>query len=120
MHILVTGGTGVVGRSTVTALVQHGHVIHLLSRHAERDVRRWSQGVHPIAGNVTNAASVTGAADGCEVVLHLTATVAEHGNQTFDRVNVEGTRNMVREAEHAGVRKFVYVSSLGADRGTSA
>mgnify|MGYP006200679147 CR=1 FL=1 len=39
--------------------------------------------------------------------------------QTFDAVNVAGTQNMVREAERAGVRKFVYVSSLGAQTGQS-
>lgn len=119
MRILVTGGTGVVGRSTVTALLQRGHVVQLLSRHAERDARQWPHGVHPVAGNVADAATIAGAADGCEAVLHLTAIVDEHGRQTFERVNVEGTRNVVREAERAGVGKFVYVSSLGADRGDS-
>lgn len=119
MHILVTGGTGVVGRSTVTALLQRGHVIRLLSRHAGRDARRWPHGVNPVAGNVADAAGVDGAAEGCDVALHLTAIVDEHGTQTFERVNVEGTRNVVREAERAGVKKLVYVSSLGADRGQS-
>lgn len=119
MQVLVTGGTGVVGRSAVTALLQRGHVVRLLSRHAERDVRQWPHGVHPITGNVANAESLDGAAEGCDAVLHLTAIVAEHGNQTFERVNVEGTRNLIREAERAGARKVVYVSSLGADRGES-
>jgi uncharacterized protein YbjT (DUF2867 family) len=120
MRILVTGGTGVVGRSTVTALLQRGHVVQLLSRHADRDVRQWSHGVNPVRGNIADAATIIGAADGCDAVLHLTAIVDEHGNQTFERVNVEGTRNVVREAERANVKKFVYVSSLGADRGESA
>lgn len=119
MRILVTGGTGVVGRSTVTALLQRGHVVQLLSRHADRDARQWPHGVNPIRGNIADASTIAGAADGCDAVLHLTAIVDEHGNQTFERVNVEGTRNVVREAERAGVRKFVYVSSLGADRGES-
>jgi len=119
MRILVTGGTGVVGRSTVTALLQRGHVVQLLSRHAERDARQWPHGVNPIRGNIAEPAGIAGAADGCDAVLHLTAIVDEHGTQTFERVNVEGTRNVVREAERAGVRKFVYVSSLGADTGES-
>ena len=119
MRILVTGGTGVVGRSTVTALLQRGHVVQLLSRHARRDAEQWTQGVNAVVGNVAEAGTIAGAADGCDAVLHLIAVVDEHGSQTFDRVNVEGTRNVVREAERAGVRKFVYVSSLGADRGES-
>lgn len=119
MRILVTGGTGVVGRSTVTALLQHGHVVHLLSRHADRDAQHWPHGVKPFRGNVADPATFAGAADGCDAVLHLTAIVDEHGTQTFERVNVEGTRNVVREAERAGARKFVFLSSLGADRGES-
>lgn len=120
MRILVTGGTGVVGRSTVTALLQRGHVVQLLSRHAARDAEQWPHGVHPVPGNVADAASIAGAADGCDMVLHLTAIVDEHGSQTFERVNVGGTRNVLREAERAGVAKFIYVSSLGADRGESS
>ena len=119
MRILVTGGTGVVGRSTVTALIQRGHVVHLLSRRARRDAQQWPQGVHPFAGNVADAGTIAPAIDGCEVVLHLTAVVDEVGNNTFERVNVEGTRNVLREAERAGVKRFVYVSSLGADSGQS-
>lgn len=120
MRVLVTGGTGVVGRSTVTALIQHGHVVHLFSRHARRDARQWGELVHPIVGNVADPRTLAGAADGCDAVLHLTGIVDEHGAETFERVNVEGTRNVVREAERARVPKFLYVSSLGADRGASA
>ena len=119
MRVLVTGGTGVVGRSTVTALLQHGHVVQLFARHADRDAAQWAQGVHAIRGDVTDAASLAGAASNCDVVLHMTGIVAEQGTHTFDRVNVEGTRHVVREAERAGVKRIVYVSSLGADVGTS-
>ena len=120
MRILVTGGTGVVGRSTVTALIQRGHVVNLLSRRARRDVEQWPQGVHPFPGSVADAGAIGPAIEGCDVVLHLTAIVRESGSNTFDRINVEGTRHVVREAERAGVKRFVQVSSLGADRGTSA
>jgi len=119
MRILVTGGTGVVGRSTVTTLLQRGHVVRLLSRHADRDAEQWPHGVHAVRGNVADAGSIAGAADGCDAVLHLTVIADEHGSQSFDRVNVQGTRNVVTEAERAGARKFVYVSSLGAERGES-
>lgn len=119
MRILVTGGTGVVGSSTVTALVQRGHVVTLFSRHAKRATRQWPHGVHPLPGSVTNLASLAGAAAECEAVLHLTGIVDETGAETFEGVNVEGTRNVLREAERAGVRRFIYVSSLGADAGRS-
>ncbi|HUF26186.1 MAG TPA: complex I NDUFA9 subunit family protein [Gemmatimonadaceae bacterium] len=120
MRVLVTGGTGVVGNAAVTALLERGHEVRLLSRHAARDARRWSSGVEPSPGNVTEPASLRGAADGCDAVLHLVGVVAERPPKaTLEGVNVEGTRNIVAEAERAGVRKFTFVSSLGAERGTS-
>jgi NADH dehydrogenase len=110
----------VVGLGTVTALLRHGHEVRLVSRHAERDARRWPEGVEPWRGDVAEAETIAGAADGCDAVLHLVAVVDEvPPDATFDRVNVRGTRNMVREAERGGVPKFVFVSSLGCQRGSS-
>lgn len=121
MRVLVTGGTGVVGASAVTALLQRGHTVRLLSRHAAEDVEQWSQGVHAWPGDVASAATIAGAADGCDAVLHLVAIVDEHPPEsTFARVNVDGTRHILREAERAGVQRFVFVSSLGCERGNSA
>ncbi|MBA3890501.1 MAG: DUF1990 family protein [Gemmatimonadaceae bacterium] len=120
MRVLVTGGTGVVGTATVTALVDAGHEVRLLSRHARADSRQWPEGVEARAGNVADAASIHGAADGCDVVLHLVAIVDETPPRvTFERVNVEGTRNVLAEAARAGTVRVIYVSSLGADSGES-
>jgi NADH dehydrogenase len=121
MKVLVTGGTGVVGVGTVTALVRNGHEVRVVSRHAERDARRWPQGVEPWPGDVADPESIRGAGDGCDAVMHLVAVVDENPPETtFDRVNVRGTRHIVREAERAGVPKLIFVSSLGCDRGSSA
>ena len=120
MRVLVTGGTGVVGTSTITALLQRGHAVRLLSRHADRDVRQWSQGVSPWPGDVAVEASVRGSADGCDAIVHIAGIIEEHPPEsTFERVNVEGTRHVVREAGRAGVATLVYISSLGAQRGRS-
>ena len=120
MRVLVTGGTGVVGRSTITSLLQRGHTVRLLCRHAERDVKQWAYGVSPWEGSVADVSGLRGAADECDAIIHLAGIVEEHGpDATFDRVNVQGTRNVIAEAERAGVRRVVYVSSLGAERGVS-
>lgn len=120
MKILVTGGTGVVGTGTVTELLRRGHEVVLVSRHADDEVRQWPAGVIAHQADVGDAASLAGSAEGCDAVLHVTGIVEEAPPEvTFARVNVGGTRNMIREAERAGVRRFVYVSSLGADRGAS-
>jgi nucleoside-diphosphate-sugar epimerase len=120
MKILVTGGTGVVGRPVVDRLVARGHTVRLLSRQAEHDAAEWPRGVEAHPGDVTEEASVTGAAEGCDAVLHMVAVVREAPpHVTFHNVNVQGTRRIVREAERAGVERLVYVSSLGAGDGAS-
>jgi NADH dehydrogenase len=121
MKVLVTGGTGVVGRGAVTALLARGHTVRLFSRHAAEDVKQWEAGVEPWPGDIGERADVDGAAAGCDAVLHVVGIVDESPpDLTFDRINVEGTRLILREAERAGASKLVYVSSLGAPEGSSA
>jgi NADH dehydrogenase len=122
VRVLVAGGTGVVGEAAVRALLARGHAVRLLARHADEDARAWPAaaggGVEPFAGDVTDPASIRGAADGCDAVLHLVGSV-EGDAESLHRLNVEGTRHVVDEAARAGVPRLVYVSSLGADRGAS-
>jgi NADH dehydrogenase len=120
MKVLVTGGTGVVGPEVVRRLLRRGHAVRLFSRHATDDRRAFEGEVDAVDGDVTDESAVRGAAEGCDAVLHMAAIVAERPPKlTFEAVNVEGTRRLLAEAERAGVRRFVYVSSLGADRGES-
>lgn len=120
MKILVTGGTGVIGEGVIPELLQQGHAVRLLSRHANDDAKQW-EGVEPFRGNVADPASLRGAALGCDAVLHIAGIAKENPPKlTFESVNVDGTRNMLEEARRAGVKAFIYVSSLGADIGESA
>lgn len=119
MKILVTGGTGVIGEGAIPELITRGHTVRLLSRHATEDAKQWP-GVEPFDGNVADASTLDGAADGCDAVLHIVGIVSEEPPAlTFESVNVGGTRNMLAEAQRASVRRFVFVSSLGADTGAS-
>jgi uncharacterized protein YbjT (DUF2867 family) len=120
MKILVTGGTGVIGAGAIPELLSRGHEVRLLSRRADCDVKEFPRGVEPFAADVTNPESLRGAADGCSVVVHITGIVDERPPEiTYERVNVQGTQNTLAEAERAGVARFVFISSLGADRGQS-
>lgn len=120
MKILVTGGTGVIGEGVMPELLQRGHQVKLLSRHADDDAKQWP-GVEPRVGNVADAASLRGAADGCDAIVHIVGIASENPPEvTFQSVNVDGTRNMLAEGKRARVKRFVYVSSLGADTGESA
>jgi nucleoside-diphosphate-sugar epimerase len=120
MKVLVTGGSGVVGQSAVSMLLQRGFGVRLLARGAAEDVKAWASGVEAWPGDLRSKASLAGSADGCDVVLHLVGIVDEKPPElTFDSVNVEGTRHVIAEATRAGVKRFVFVSSLGVDRGES-
>ena len=77
MKVLVTGGTGVIGAGLIPALLRAGHTVRLLSRGAERDARRWPEGVEPFAADVSEAASLKRAAEGCGAVVHITGVVRE-------------------------------------------
>lgn len=120
MKVLVTGGSGVIGEGVLLALLEAGHTVRLLSRNAERDVKSWPDGVEPFVANVSDRNSLQGAFDGCDAVVHIAGIVDEKPPEvTFERVNVEGTRNVVAEAERAGVLRIVHVSSLGVEHGES-
>lgn len=120
MKVLITGGGGVIGTGVIPALLEAGHTVRLLGRSAEHDAFRWPKGVEPFQADVGDPTAIAGAAEGCDAILHI-AGIAEEAppEQTYDRVNVGGTRTMVAEAERAGRPRFVFVSSLGADRGST-
>jgi NADH dehydrogenase len=98
-----------------------GHQVRLLTRKAEDTAREWPAGVEACPADVTHPDQLAGVADGCQAVVHITGIVHEEPPDiTFERVNVGGTRNLLSECARAGLPKLVYISSLGAERGTSA
>jgi uncharacterized protein YbjT (DUF2867 family) len=120
LKVLVTGGTGVVGQAAVTELLRHGHLVRLFSRNAADDARQWSQGVEPWPASICDQAELSGCAEGCDLVLHVAGIMEESPPElTYETVNVEGTRNLVREAQRCRVGRFIYMSSLGAGEGKS-
>jgi NADH dehydrogenase len=120
MKVLVTGGTGVVGEAAVTELLKNGRSVRLLSRNAEEDAKQWPQGVEPWPASISNQDGLRGCAEGCDVVLHLAGIMEEAPPElTYETVNVAGTRSILHEAERCKVGRFIYVSSLGAEAGTS-
>ena len=121
MKVLVTGGTGVVGSALVRELHRRGHAVRVLSRSAREASPWWPSEVEAFEGDVSDERSLRGAGDGCQAIVHAAGIATEEPpERTFQRVNIDGTRYVVLEAERAGVERVVFVSSLGADRGQSA
>jgi NADH dehydrogenase len=63
---------------------------------------------------VTDAVTLDGVCDGIDTLVHLVAIIEEQGGATFDTVIRQGSENIFREAQRAGVRHVIYVSALGA------
>ena len=112
--ILVTGATGFVGRHLVGRLQGRGEHIHVLAHSAASARRARAPLITTAMGDVTDRASLRQAMDGVDTVIHLVAIIFEKRASTFLGVIAQGTRNVVDPARSAGVRRFLYMSALGA------
>jgi len=107
--ILVTGGTGFVGRHVVQALLAAGRDVRALVRDPKKDARL---GYDLVEGDMTDAASLRRAVEGVDVVVHLVA-IRQGKPEQFQRIMVDGTRSLLAAAREAGVGRFVLMSALG-------
>jgi uncharacterized protein YbjT (DUF2867 family) len=115
--ILVTGGTGFIGPHVVHTLRATGTPVRALVRDPASAGRLTSWGVEPATGDVTDPASLRGACEGVDAVIHLVAIIKGRPAD-FERVMSQGTRDLVAAAQEAGVRRFVLASALGLDEQT--
>ena len=115
--ILVTGGTGFVGGHVVTALRARGLDVRCLVRDAQRAQRVTSLGCEITVGDITRPESLAAATAGCEAIVHLVA-IRQGKPEEFQRIMVDGTRNLLAAAGEAGVRRFVHMSALGTTEAT--
>ncbi len=109
-RLLVTGGTGVLGRAVVTLLSDAGEDVRVLSRRALIDAERGSSTT--MQGDLTTGAGLMTALDGVETVIHCASSPARRTRAT----DVDGTQRLVKAARMAGVRHLVYISIVGIDR----
>ncbi len=112
--IFVTGGTGFVGPKVVHALRAEDRPVRVLVRNpsskSARTVASW--GCEVAQGDMTDAASLDRAVTGCDTVVHLVAIPA--GSEVrFERIMINGTRDLVAAARRAAVRRFIHMSALG-------
>ncbi len=101
--ILVTGGTGTLGRLVVDRLRDTGCEVRVLSR----DDREGGRGVEYVTGDLETGEGIEAAVDGVEVIVHCA------GSTTGDE---DKAQHLVKAASPAGVRHLVFISVVGADR----
>jgi nucleoside-diphosphate-sugar epimerase len=113
MKALVTGATGKVGHAVAQALVERGDEVRALVRNPGRAAGVLPAEVEPVRGDVTDAASVVAAVQGCELVFNAMGIpeqwLADETN--FERVNALGTKTVADAARASGVRRFIHTST---------
>lgn len=111
---LVTGATGTVGNAVAAQLAARGVEVRALVRDVERARPMLPAGVEPIHGDVTSPSSVAAAVAGCERVFHAAGLPEQWRLDPgdFQRVNVEGTANVVDACLAHGVSRLVYTSTI--------
>ena len=112
MRVLVTGGTGVLGRAVARRLAQEGVDVVAMAR---REPAVLPHGVRYVAGDVSDAASVGAAVAGVDAVVHL-AWFMHSGEppEVVRSVNVGGMANVLDAMERTGCARIVFSSSVTA------
>jgi NADH dehydrogenase len=119
--ILVAGGSGVVGSAIVRRLRKEGADVAVMTAHPERSAGRiQAMGASVVYGDIQRPSSLRPAVEGAEVVVQAVAFPGFPVDKpskgwTFDEFENHGTARLVAASKEAGVRRYVYVSGVGAD-----
>lgn len=106
MKFAITGATGFVGSHLTNRLTGEGHEVVRIGGHRIDDAI--------VRSSLDDVDQLTAAFAGCKAVAHCAGINRELSNQSYARVHVEGTRNVVAAAQNAGVEKIVLMSFLRA------
>ncbi len=116
MKCLVTGAAGFIGSSLVRRLVSEGHDVRSIIHHTQPTY--FDKRVEYISGDITNTAFLQPVMDQVDVVFHCAAVVKDYGpKDVFNRINVEGTKNLIAASEASSVKKFIFLSHIRYETG---
>jgi uncharacterized protein YbjT (DUF2867 family) len=116
-RVTVFGGTGFVGRRIVRHLSFAGAAVRIASRHS---ARAEGDNVEQIVADAYDERAVEAAVAGADGVVNAISLYVEHGGETFHSVHVEAAARIARAARQAGIKRFVHLSGIGADPGSSS
>lgn len=111
--ILLTGGTGTIGSALLRRLTAAGRPVRCLVRDPKRlgpaRVR-----VQIVLGDLSDPGSFRNALRGVDTVVHLGASIRDQERASIEELNGVATMRLVRAAEQAGAKRFVFFSAIGA------
>jgi len=110
VKILVTGGGGFLGSSVCRQLSALGHEVIAFQRSPATHLE--SHGVHCVSGDINNSKLLRAASKGCDAIIHTAGKAGIWGDPAeYNRVNIDGTANVIRACRKNGVRFLVHTSS---------
>ncbi len=115
-HVLVIGGTGMLGGQVVSELLGRGKRVRALVRPTSDAKRLESNGVEIARGDMMDPASLLQAMDGADAVVSTAAGYTRHSKGDTDEIDIIGNQNLADAARRAGVNRFVLTSILTCDQ----
>lgn len=113
--VAMTGASGFVGRHVLSHVLESGHGVRTLVRDGKRLAFAGDTRVHVIEGDLFGHDSLAQLVEGADAVIHLAGIIQEMPSrgQTFERVHVEATKNLLATAKATNLRHWVQMSALG-------
>ena len=114
MKAFVTGGSGFVGSHVVRKLIERGYEVVALARSDESALELQKAGAKVVRGDVTDGESMRDGMRGVDVVFHIAGwyKIGASDWMQAEKINVGGTRTVLRLAQELDIPKIVYVSSV--------
>ena len=109
LRILVTGGTGFLGKRLAQKLLNEGNEVIVFSRHLHDDL---PEEVKPVLGDIRDKNALRKAFEKVDVVYHLAICLNE-SDPDMQEINVRGTRNVAELCKESGVKRLIYMGSSG-------
>lgn len=110
MTILITGGSGFIGKYLIKDLLNHNYKIRILSRQNRLNIKN----VEVIKGDITNYNDCLTSLNGVNAVFHNAAYATDYGKKKkIYNINVNGTKNILRASLEKNVNRIIYTSTAG-------
>jgi dihydroflavonol-4-reductase len=116
MKVLLTGADGMLGSHIARQLLKRNYKVRALLFPGANHIALEGLDVERVPGNILNYGEVLAAAKGCDQIVHVAANtnVWPSRSEMVRRVNIDGTRHMIKSAKAVGVSRFVHIGSASS------